>query len=546
MKRFLYFLTLLAVGMLMWFFLKPVYQFLTNTFVKHFVLISISASLLILGFIAFLTFKFRKVRKPKELDDFSLDDETRDNTKIDIGVERKKRAKKIVFWFSFLTLGSGYVLYICLRLLFYEMAKKDNLVTLRADGEIKAIMRGNECIRYIMKVENNRIDPDGFDLFKGSFESYAAYLAKALEEKKKDPGFTERKLKVDEQGNLLNEFNKPIVLDAKGNPTNGHYQLDQKLEKDIEEANSSTLFEEIFGVFWVGLPPYHVFTYQFRWLKYGQQKAQDGQPSDKVDIFARDEIVDSLFYRYPQYGVVVKDAETGAGSLGADSTTKDGKKILTKVQVTATFVFETVTTNPQKTLFRTAALSSAGDWQQALGREIHDRVRMWLGGTDWDSLVSDKKGVEDALREIRDSINGVDKNDLPLLDAQISSVRDYGQRIVKITMPEVDLIGEGLQKAYEDVFRAEKKRDADIADAAGKRALAAAPILGKADGLKEIGSIPGGKEMFMSEQLGRIHFYAPGRDGLFFNIAEEVTSGSRSSTKKTKTTDSPDEDEKGS
>jgi hypothetical protein len=488
-----------------------------------------------------------------------------DDKNKNIGTERKKRAKRIIFWFSVLTLGSGYILYICLRLLLYEMAKQDILVTMRSDGEIKAIMRGNECIRYIMKVENHQIDPDGFDIFKGSFESYAAYLAKALKEKMEDPGFKEKKLRI-KYGKPVNEFGEPITLDNDGNPTHGHYQLNEELENAINEANSSTVFEEVFGVFWVGLPPYRVFSYPFRWLKYGQQKAgDDGKPSKEVGILARDEPVNSLFFRYPQYGVVIDDAETGAGSLGVGATAKDGKKVLTKVKIEATFVFETITTNPQKTLFRTAALSSAGDWQQALVREISDRGRMWLGATNWDTLVGEKEIVQDALRDIRDSINGVDENGTPLLvedrvikdsgetqntdkkkprTHQISAVRDYGQRIVKITMPKVDLKGIGLQESYEQVFKAEKKRDADIALAAGQRAIAAAPIQGKADGLKLIGEIPGGKEMYMAEQLGKIGVYAPGRDNMFLNVAAEATGKPIPPTKKTKGSDSSDNDKK--
>jgi hypothetical protein len=454
--------------------------------------------------------------------------------------KRKKRAKRIVFWFSFLTLGSGYILYIALRFLLYEMAKIDKLVTLRADGEIKAIMRGNECVRYIMKVENHQIDPDGFDIFKGSFESYAADLVKAAEKKREDPGFVERKLKV-KNGKLVNKDDRPIEVGTDGKPINGPYQLDDKLKRAIDEANSSTFFEELFGVFWVGLPPYNVFSYRFRWLKYGQQKAQKDAsgnyiPSDKVGMFARDEQVDSLFFRYPQYGVVIEDAETGAGeSLAA--TTDKGERIA-KVQVTAWLVFETTTVNPQKTLFRTAAISSAGDWQQALVREISSRARTWLGNTDWDTLVRNKKGVEEDLREICEGINGVDKDDLPIRGAQISSVRDYGQNIVKISMISVDLKNKDLQTAYENVFKAEKKRDADIANATGQRALAAAPVKGEADGFELISKITGGKEMYMAKQLGNIRVYAPGRDGLFLSLAEEVTGESRPSVKKTGTADS--------
>ena len=463
------------------------------------------------------TFRFwktkRKVRIKKE------------ETELTLTEERKKRAKRIVFWFSILTLGSGYILYIALRFLFDEMAKdkKDWLVTFRTDGEYKAIMRGDTCVRYVVKVENHLIDPEGFDTFKGSFDSYAKFLVKARERKlKDDPSFIERKLRLDDSGN-------PVQI-------NGQYQLTNRLRQLIIEANTPTVFEELFGAHWVGFPPYRVFRYPYRWLSYGQAKAENGKPSGDVGMQPRDEVVDSLFFRYPKYGVVVEKTETGAGSL---ATLTDSK--ITKVQVGAQFVFETETVNSHKTLFRTAALSSAGDWQQALVREIYDRARMWLGSTgwNWDRLVEDRENVEKALLKIRDDINGVDEDGILLYPRpQTSSVGDYGQRIVKITMPQVNLTDETLQKEYENVFRAQKKRDADIAKAEGERALAAAPIQGEADGFELISKIPGGKKMYMAQQLGKIRVYAPGRDGLFLSIAEEVTGESRPPAKKTEDADS--------
>jgi hypothetical protein len=411
--------------------------------------------------------------------------------------KRKKRAKLIIRVFTIATLGSGYILYLALRYLLNEMAKENNLVTFRTDGEIKAIMRGDTCVRYLMKVENHRIDPDGFDIFKGSLTSYAAELGRAAEEKRKDPGFRERKIK----------------------PIGDKFALLPDVKEAIEEANSTTLFEEIFGVYWVGFVPYRVFIYPFRWLKYGQRKGAEGIPSEQVDVHPREDDVDSLYFRYSQYALKFSKLETGAGVLLKEALDKEkgkGKGIL--VQVKGTLVFETVTKNPQKTLFRTAALSSAGDWQQALIKEITDRIRKWLGTTDWDTVIGEKEKVADGLDQIREKINEV-------------AIKDYGQEIVRISMTSIDLEDDSLQQAYQSVLLAEKKRDADIAEADGIEAKSAAPVLGKAKGLKAISQIPGGKEMYMAEQIGNIRVYAPGRDGLLLGIAEEVT-GTTQQTKK--------------
>lgn len=557
-RKIYYLLALLAIGIATttWSFRKQILGFLENMFVKYFVLIAVLAPILVGGLIAFLLYRRSKNRArqgrlralpPVPTSPVSAtppatpppiqpgqpltpSDDEDGETPETLLERRKKLARTIIFCFSFMTLGSGYLLYICLRLLFYELAKQDILVTLRTDGEIKAIMRGDECIRYVMKVENIRIDPEGFDLFKGSFENYANFLVKARRKKLlEDPAFVERKL----------------ILDSDGNPiqVNGYYQLTVRLKRVINEANTPEVFEEMFGIAWVGISPFHVFTYPFRWLKYGQQSAQDSKPSKEVGIFPRDEVVDSLFYRYPQYGIEIDQMETGAEGLKAAEDKK-----LSQVQIKATLVFETITANPQKTLFRTAALSSAGDWQQALVREITDRARVWIGSTNWDTLTrGDKKEVEAALGTIRDEINGLDKDHLPESDAKISAVRDYGQEIVKISMPKVDLVDGTLQTAYADVFKSEKERDAAKNRAEGARATAAAPVLGKADGLEKISKLDGGVEMYMSEQLGNLQgVYAPGRDNIFLNVAARATGSSRPPVNLPKKagTDSPSGDDK--
>lgn len=496
-KKFVKLLAFLtAVASVVWLFRDFPEKPLENLTVKmfnplFFLLALVPAALLATIFVAIHLYN-----KYKDKEQEAADDE------MWLTNHREKQAKTIVLLVSWCTLGSGYLLYLALRYLFNEMAKKDDLVTFRADGEIKAIMRGDTCVKYLMKVENHRIDPDGFDIFKGSLKSYTARLFEDRKKKlQEDPGFTERKLELDKTGNLS--------LDEAG-----HCQLKEGLREAIIKANSTTLFEELFGVYWVGFSPYNVFKYQFRWLKFGQKKAENGVPSKDVEVHAREERVDSLYFRYPQYAVSFKDLETGAGELGK-SVEENGKFVVVKstvVQVKGTLVFETVTKNPHKTLFRTAALSSAGDWQQALVREILDRFRKWLGTTNWDELVKEQDIVREKLEWIAAEIN------------KDVAIKDYGQEIARITMPAVDLEDTRLQDAYNKILEAEKKRDANIAEAAGKRALAAADIKGKADGLAEISKIKGGQEMYTAEQLGKLQgFYAPGQDKVFFNVATKVT-----------------------
>ena len=244
----------------------------------------------------------------------------------------------------------------------------------------------------------------------------------------------------------------------------------------------------------------------------------------------RNELVDSLYFRYPVYGIVADDAETGAGSFGKVEGEAKG---LERIKLRLELVMETETANPQKTLFRTAGLSSAGDWLSAISKEIRDAVRKWVGQVDYDTLIKDKTGVVIALNRICEEVNGVkngNRRKIGGLTTQTSAVLDYGQKILKISLVNMDLKDKDLQKSIDAIFNAEQRlRMADkeakrlITLAKGQQAEAAASLKGKAEGLRDIAAITGGQEMYTAEQLGRINVYAPGQDKIFLNVATGVT-----------------------
>src|SRR3989338_10811788 len=414
--------------------------------------------------------------------------------------------------------------YLSLCWLFTEMAKRNIIFTLRTEGEIKAIMRGDRCARYVMAVENHIIDPDDSDIYKGSFQAYANELAKTHAKKKdEDPtGFKEKKLSLKSDGSLKTNSDES-------------YELNKKFKKRLQRANPISKkdqgwIELLFGVVWIGFPPYRVFSYQFRWIKYAQEKLDSGTPSERVIMQPRNELVDSLYFRYPVYGIVADDAETGAGSFGKVEGEAKG---LERIKLRLELVMETETANPQKTLFRTAGLSSAGDWLSAISKEIRDAVRKWVGQVDYDTLIKDKTGVVIALNRICEEVNGVkngNRRKIGGLTTQTSAVLDYGQKILKISLVNMDLKDKELQKSIDAIFNAEQRlRMADkeakrlITLAKGQQAEAAASLKGKAEGLRDIAAITGGQEMYTAEQLGNINVYAPGQDKVFLNVATGVT-----------------------
>ncbi len=286
---------------------------------------------------------------------------------------------------SLLLLVAGYYL---LRWLLYELAKSDFLMTLRTEGEIKAIMNGNICVAFIMSVANYIIDPDDADIFKTSLEKlevYAQHLARqAVTLRTTKPSFVERKL---------------VEVGGVSQP-----QLCSDFERRLRKANSPTLFEKLFGVVWVGLPPRRVFEYRFLWVKYAQKRSDSSGPAKAEMVMEpRDEVVTSLFANYALYGAVVDDAETGAGDLaGATST---GTKIPERIEVVLGLVIETTTRNPRKTLFRVGGLSAAGDWLNALTKLARDAVRQWVSEVTYNDLLGNQTKITEALERIRQELN---------------------------------------------------------------------------------------------------------------------------------------------
>lgn len=376
------------------------------------------------------------------------------------------------------------------RWLFEVMAKKDFLVTFRTDGEIKAIMKGENCVRYVVKIENHIIDPDDHDIFKASLVNLQPMIDSLMTAAATRPGQPERKL-VEK---------------------NGIWVLNPDFHARLIKANSPDWFERWFGVVWVGFPPYLVFSYKFRWVKYAQREVGPGETaSDKVEMIPRDELVSSLFFRYPIYGLVVDNAETGAGK---------GHKGLERIQLLLDLVFETETLNPQKTLFRTAGLSSAGEWLSAISREIRDRIRVWIGQINYDLITTNKDEVENKLQLICEQVSEV-------------AARDYGQKVTKISLVNVDLKDKSLQESIDKIFKAKQAVEAaefkakeDQEKARGDRALKAAEGLGLADGFAAIAAIAdgAGTRMHIAQSLGGIKVLTVGggSGGNMINLPDKL------------------------
>src|SRR3989344_8661826 len=203
------------------------------------------------------------------------------------------------FWslIGFLSLvGALCVLYLLLRWALSEMAKQDFLVTFRTEGEIKAFMRGEDCRRYVMTIENHIIDPDDFDIFKGFLgdETSPADLQPMISElwtwqvQRQEAGFSENKLmevyKEPGESDLVfverikNEDDQvpvhPRMVNETGSMTvsPSWFILKPDFYKRLKRTNSSSWFEKLFGVVWVGFPPFRVFHYRFRWIKYAQKE----------------------------------------------------------------------------------------------------------------------------------------------------------------------------------------------------------------------------------------------------------------------------------
>ncbi len=411
----------------------------------------------------------------------------------------------------------GACLWYLLRWGLSVMAQYDILFTYRTEGEIKAIMIGDKCDHYVMAVENHFIDPLDFDIYKGSLEKgliqdYMDDLVDShVKMEKKVPRFVD--LKLTDLGSTTPANTSRKFPARKGR--DGHwYTLREEFARQLCDANRPTFIERWFGVTWVGLPPYKVFKYQFRWIKYAQKKVAPGEPpSDQIIMGPRDELVDSLYFNYPVYGFVLSDLDTGVSEA-----MKAAGEMPERIGVILNLVVETQTKNPQKTLFRTAGLSSAGDWLSAISRAIRHDARGWVGQTDYDTLTREKDEIQRLLEKTRKKVNKGVRVD----GRWVSAIETYGQEIVKIELVNVDLKDQSLQAAINSVFTAEQTRRARDKEAAGRirladagRKEAAAPILGEADGYKEIAEIPNGAgvKIAIAKRVGNIKVLSTGGSG---------------------------------
>lgn len=377
-----------------------------------------------------------------------------------------------------------------IRFILYEMAKENLLFTLRTEGEIRAIMSGETCVRYVMAVENHIIDPDDFDIFKGDVDAYERYIYDiGLAAKIADPRFVEKKLVVDPVTGL------PIQ------------QFIPEFKKRLENANKPTWFEELFGVVWVGFPPDHVFEYRFVWTKYKQGTITEGESGERniyYEMIPREENdIDSVYFRYPTYGLFISRQETGSGSLKTIiGSVQPGTKTLEKIQVNLDLVFETVTRNPQKTLFRSTGLSSAGDWLIAVIAEIENHMRLWIGERKYDELLEAQAGGQSLANSLLTKvIDRVNKKTVP----------DYGQEVTRIRIVAVELTNPKFQESVAQFFLEKQKADAAVETARGRITLAeatrresAAVLLGEADGFEAIANVKGGQGpgMYRAQQIG--------------------------------------------
>ncbi len=249
-----------------------------------------------------------------------------------------------------------------------------------------------------------------------------------------------------------------------------------------------------------------MFTYRFVWTKYKQSTVAENETGERnaaYEMIPREEDdIDSLYFRYPTYGLFIGKQETGSGSVATlVGTGPSGKGTLEKVQVDLDLVFETLTTNPQKTLFRSTGLSSAGDWLVAVVAEIETFIRVWVGERTYDDLLNAQRGgasLDDSIREVIKRINE-------------KTIPDYGQEVTRIRIVAVELTNKSFQESVATYFREKQKADAAVETARGRVTLAeatrkemAAELLGQADGYEAIAGVTGGHGpgMYRAAQIG--------------------------------------------
>ncbi len=338
-----------------------------------------------------------------------------------------------------LVVGLTAILIIMTILTVYILASLRIFFTFCPGGEIVAIVKGKEPLRFIMAhkgfhlneledKENFDSNHDRWDVLENSWRE----LTDEIKKKAKEKGYT--------------------IFD----------------EGWVDTRN---WLEKKYGIYWVGIYPLiQVHRYPFQWAEVQQKETperEEGAPGLTVKV--RDESVYSIFAKVFPYMMELKEAQT-----------------VDKLPVAVRYVLNTRCVNPLKALFW------VDNWLAKTQTAANENARNYVGVSTYEALTSEIRAQKDreAKRKKQEEEEskkdpGAKKRRKPRTDKSFEDImlelneriekgsglkKLYGIEIVTVEIQSVDLtgkLGEAVSKATTAQYVAEQEAVAKKAEAEG-------------------------------------------------------------------------------
>jgi regulator of protease activity HflC (stomatin/prohibitin superfamily) len=272
---------------------------------------------------------------------------------------------------------------------------------------------------------------------------------------------------------------------------------------DDERPKKKGLFGKVFkGLHFIGVPPFaEIQRYKMTWIEWGYPKKSDGTVSvDKAPI-PHEEIISHVLVQSDVYFVRVPSAETSEG-----------------VPVDINFLLTIRVTNPYKALYRVQ------HWLEAVTNQTEGTTRVFIGTKKSTELFTLEEDTD--KRAVGKVVLSPTSSEV-LLEALKERFREFKESYgVQVELPQIQSVepaGSDAKK-YRELMTMEYEAEQNAkrvmieagAEAGRISTVAKAQKTAVEDVIGAVAQIPGGAEIFHSQQIGglkNLSTYVEGRRG---------------------------------
>lgn len=268
----------------------------------------------------------------------------------------------------------------------------------------------------------------------------------------------------------------PIISDEQ----EGYWEVVDDTRPDPKRG----LFE---GLYWIGIPPFaEIQRYRMTWIEWGYPRIGGSVAIDKAPI-PHEEIISHILVQPDVYFVRVSSAETSEGA-----------------PYDVSFLLTITVTNPYKARYRVQ------HWLEAVTNQTEGTTRVFIGTKKAAELFTIEEGADEkGMGKFTLSSTSSEKL-LEALGERLEAFREkYGVSVNPIQIQSVEPGGPEAKK-YRDLltmeYEANKKADRVRIEAAAEadriRMIAEAQEEAVRKVLGAVAAIPGGSDIYHSQQVG--------------------------------------------